>query len=167
MPVIANDDITKDEAASLLKSWPRAMQELLLCGIPSLMLVASYGGFYKDVPIIDGIVKPSNPFGTLRFLDFPTPPRTLHLVLKLYLTAEVRGMLSYRFRRWMDELYRSQPVEVYFPDPGGDREFDYVYDVPDVIFPREGYYMFDVLLDGAVLHTAPLSAVQIKQPTET
>ncbi len=131
-------------------------------GIPAGMLIAAHGSFYKDVAIEDGTVKASDPCGTLRFFEFPTAPRTLHLVLSLYLTTEVRGMLSYRLSRWMDELYRSEPVEVHFPDPGSPRQFDYVYDLPDVVFPREGYYMIAVILDGAVLYTAPLSAVQIR-----
>lgn len=126
------------------------------------MLVVPHAAFYKDVSIVDGITKPADPFGTLRFFEFPSPPRTLHLVLSLYLTTEVRGMLSYRLRRWEDELYRSRPAEIHLPDPGSSRQFDYVYDLQDVVFPREGLYLVDVLLDGAVLCSASLSVVQVK-----
>ena len=135
---------------------------LALCGIPCLMLLAFHGAFFKDVPLVDGIVKPSDEFGTLRFFEFPTLPQSLHLVLSLYLTGEVRGMLSHRVRRWTDELYSSQPAEVHFDDPGTPRRFDYVYDIYNVIFPREGAYRLDVIFDRNVIYTAPLSIVQIK-----
>src|SRR5512138_1337950 len=124
------------------------------------MLLASHAAFYNNVPVVDGILRPSDPYGTLRFFAFPTRPQTLHLVLHLSLTGEVRGTLSHRLRRGPDVLERSQPAAVHFPDPGGSREFDHVYDVRDVVFRREGSYAVDVLLDGALLCTAPLSVVQ-------
>jgi hypothetical protein len=132
------------------------------CGIPCPMLLAPHGEFYKNVTVIDGKVETADPYGTLRFFEFPTAPQTLHLVLSLYITAEVRGVLSHRVRRWQDELFHSEPVEVHFPDPGKHHQFDYVYDIPDVIFPREGFYAVDVNFDGGMLYTANLSIVQIK-----
>jgi hypothetical protein len=126
------------------------------------MLMAAHGAFYKSASIQDGTVHPSDPYGTLRFFQFPTRPQTLHLVLSLYLTAEARGTLSYRMRRGVDEQYRGQPVEVHFPDPGVARQFDYLYEVRDVVFRREGSYAVDVMLDGHVLYTAELAVVQIK-----
>ena len=126
------------------------------------MLVASYAAFYSHVAIVDGVVQPSDPYGTLRFFTFPTRPQTLHLVMRLYQTAAARGTLTHRLRRGMDELERGRSLEVQFPDHGGPRQFDYVYDVRDVVFLREGSYAVDVLLDRAVLCTATLSVVQIK-----
>jgi hypothetical protein len=126
------------------------------------MLLVPHGAFYKDVSVVDGNVRPSDEFGTLRFFDFPTPPQTLHLVLNFYITAEVTGMLSHRLRRSTDELSRSRAVEVHFPAPGDSRHFDYVYNLPDVIFPRPGVYVVDVMLDSAVLTSVSLSIVQIK-----
>lgn len=127
------------------------------------MLTALHGAFYQNVPIMDGTVQPSDPYGTLRFFGLPTRPQTLHLVLRLVQTGEVRGMLSHRMRRGVDELWRSQPVAVRFDDPGGGpRPFDYVCELRDVVFLREGSYAVDVLLDGTVLFTAELAVVQIK-----
>jgi hypothetical protein len=111
---------------------------------------------------VDGAVQATDPYGTLRFFLLPTRPQTLRLVLHPVQTGEVRGMLSHRMQRGTDELWRSQPVPVHFPDPGGTREFDTVYEVRGVVFPREGSYALDVLLDGAVLFSAGLAVVQIK-----
>lgn len=126
------------------------------------MLLAPHGAFYKNIEIVDGKIKASDPFETLRFFEFPTAPQLLHLVLSLYATAELLGMLFHRVRRWDDEIYRSRPIEVHFPDPGNAKQFDYVYDLPDVVFPRQGFYHIDIFFDRAVLYTAPLAIVQIK-----
>jgi uncharacterized protein DUF6941 len=126
------------------------------------MLLVPHGAFYKDVAIVDGAVRPSDEFRTLHFFDFPAPAQTLHLVLSFYITAEVTGMLSHRLRRWTDEIYQSRAVEVHFPQPADSKQFDYVYDLLDVVFPRPGVYVVDVLLDGAVLYSVSLSIVQIK-----
>ena len=126
------------------------------------MLLAPHGGFYNNIETVDGKIKASDPFETLRFFEFPTAPQSLHLVLSLYATAELRGMLSHRLRRGDDELYQSRPIEVRFPDPGSAKQFDYVHELPDVVFPRPGLYHIDILFARAVLYTAPLAIVQIR-----
>ncbi len=67
-----------------------------------------------------------------------------------------------RVSRWTDEIYRSQPVEVHFPDPSGAEQLDHVYNPADLVFPLEGYYLIDLLLDAVVRYTVQLLVVQIK-----
>jgi uncharacterized protein DUF6941 len=126
------------------------------------MLLAPWGAFYKNVEVVDGNIKASDSFETLRFFEFPTAPQSLHMVLSLYATTEVRGFLSHRVRRQDDELFHSKPAKVHFPDPGTARQFEYLYDIFGVIFPRPGLFHIDILFDRDVLYTARLAIIQIK-----
>jgi hypothetical protein len=126
------------------------------------MLLATWGALYKNIEVVDGQIKASDSFETLRFFEFPTAPQSLHMLLGLYSTTEVRGFLSHRVRRGDDELFQSKPTEVYFPDPGTNRQFEFLYDIPQVIFPRPGLFHIDILFDRDVLYTARLAIVQIK-----
>ncbi len=124
------------------------------------MLIAGIDSSYQKVDISDHELVLSGRYSTVEFPQFPTPPATLHLPLKLYAAGQVRGGLWLCVSRWDHVLQATQPVALDIQDAGLGKKYRCLCNIPGLVFPGPGNYQITVFLDQTTLCTMPLLVSQ-------
>jgi hypothetical protein len=92
----------------------------------------------------------------LSFSAFPTAPYLLDFVITFHVEGPVSGEISYRVRKWEEVISQTEPRPFSLPDPASVQQLRHA-DRIWVAFPGQGSYSLDLLFDGALLHSFPLS----------
>ena len=92
----------------------------------------------------------------LSFKVFPTQPHLLNFVISFHRAGEFKGEISYRVKKWEDVIYQSEPSPLSLPGDESGEPLKHA-DSISVVFPSQGNYHLDILIDGALLQSLPFS----------
>ncbi len=101
----------------------------------------------------------------LSFKAFPTYPYSLRFSIAFHVLGEVTGEIAYRVRKWEEVIYQSEPTPLHIPQVEGQKMFTHV-DSIELVFPSQGSYLLDIIVDGAVLHSLAFSVFDSSNRTD-
>jgi hypothetical protein len=101
-------------------------------------------------------------FKELVFKVYPVIAKEFTIAIDYHAVGMVKGLMFIRVRSGNETIYESALSNIEIKGIGDGKDFGMITKINDITFPRQGLYMFDIVFDNVVLHSAPLTISVLK-----